>query len=59
MTMKKTDLEKRKGKKIVGAGYGGGKDRYGKGSSAPADPQGSKDLSPATAGLLKGWLKAK
>lgn len=57
--MKKTDLEKHKGKKIVGAGYGGTSDRYGKGSNPPADPQAKKDLSPATAGLLKGWLKKK
>jgi hypothetical protein len=56
MTMKKTDLEKRKGKKIAGAGYSGGTDRYGKGSHRAEDKKGP-DLSPATAGLLKGFLK--
>ncbi len=60
MTMKKTDLEKHKGKKITGGGYAGGTDRYGKGSHREGDPQDKPaGLSPATAGLLKGFLKKK
>lgn len=56
MTMKKTDLEKRKGKKIAGAGYSGGTDRYGKGSHRTADKK-APVLGGATAGLLSGFLK--
>ena len=37
MSMKKTDLEKIKGKKIAGGGFGGANDRFGRGAGAPAD----------------------
>jgi len=40
--MKKTDLEKLKGKKIVGAGFGSG-DRYGKGSAEPNDKRAQRE----------------
>jgi hypothetical protein len=35
--MKKADLEKAKGKKIAGGGFGGGNERYGKASTEPMD----------------------
>lgn len=40
--MKKADLEKLKGKKIVG-GAGGPLDRYGKGSSVPMDKREQRE----------------
>ena len=42
MTMKKTDLEKMKGKKIA-AGPGGPPDRFGRGSAAPADKREQRE----------------
>lgn len=53
MTMKKAELEKHKGKKITGRGYGR-PDRFGKDSSEPRE---KAPLSGTAAGLLKGWLK--
>jgi hypothetical protein len=53
--MKKAELEKHKGKKITGGGYGR-KDRFGRDSSVPRE---KTPLSGATAGLLKGFLKTK
>ena len=35
--MKKADLEKLKGKRITGAGFGGAGDRFGRGSAEHAD----------------------
>jgi hypothetical protein len=55
--MKKADLEKHKGKKITGGGFGS-RDRYGKGSNTGSAKPGPK-LSGATAGLLKGFLEKK
>ena len=40
--MKKTDLEKLKGKKIVGGGFGT-TDRYGKGSAEPNDKRAQRE----------------
>ena len=40
--MKKTDLEKLKGKKITGAGFGSA-DRYGKGSAEPNDKRAQRE----------------
>jgi hypothetical protein len=55
--MKKADLEKHKGKKITGGGFGS-KDRYGKGSNTGSGKPEPR-LSGATAGLLKGFLEKK
>jgi hypothetical protein len=40
--MKKTDLEKLKGKKIAGGGFGA-PDRYGKGSAEPNDKRAQRE----------------
>lgn len=56
MTSKKAQLEKHKGKKITGGGFGRS-DRFGKGSAQPAGDPDKKKLSGATAGLLKNWIK--
>jgi hypothetical protein len=40
--MKKTDLEKLKGKKVTGGGFGSG-DRYGKGSAEPNDKRAQRE----------------
>jgi len=40
--MKKTDLEKLKGKKIVGGGFGSN-DRFGKGSAEPNDRRAQRE----------------
>jgi len=40
--MKKTDLEKLKGKKIAGGGFGTA-DRYGKGSTEPNDKRAQRE----------------
>ena len=40
--MKKTDLEKLKGKKIAGGGFGTA-DRYGKGSAEPNDKRAQRE----------------
>ena len=40
--MKKTDLEKLKGKKILGGGFGQA-DRYGKGSADPNDRRAQRE----------------
>ncbi|HET6263605.1 MAG TPA: hypothetical protein VFD95_02025 [Usitatibacter sp.] len=56
--MKKAMLEKLKGKRITGGGFGR-KDRYGKGSSAGAEAPEEKRLAGVTAGLLQGWVKKK
>lgn len=40
--MKKTDLEKLKGKKVGAGGFGGG-DRYGKGSAEPNDKRAQRE----------------
>ena len=58
MTMKKTQLEKMKGKKITGGGYGGAKDRYGRGAAGQGKAPDPK-LSPVANGLLSKWLKTK
>ena len=42
MTMKKTDLEKMKGKKMAAGGYGPS-DRFGRGSAAPADKREQRE----------------
>jgi hypothetical protein len=55
--MKKADLEKHKGKKISGHGFGSS-DRFGKGSNS-AERKKEPKLSGATAGLLKGFLEKK
>ena len=41
--MKKADLEKLKGKKITGGGFGGPADRFGRGSAAPADKREQRE----------------
>lgn len=43
MSMKKTDLEKLKGKKIAGGGFGGSADRFGRGSAAPGDKREQRE----------------
>jgi hypothetical protein len=48
--MKKTDLEKHKGKKITGAGFGGS-DRYGKGAADPGDKREQRERD-REAGLI-------
>ena len=40
--MKKTDLEKLKGKKIAGGGFGAS-DRYGKGATDPGDRRAQRE----------------
>ena len=40
--MKKTDLEKLKGKKIAGSGFGAS-DRYGKGATDPGDRRAQRE----------------
>jgi len=42
MSMKKTDLEKHKGKKLAG-GFGGAHDRFGKGATAPGDKREQRE----------------
>ena len=62
MTMKKPQLEKAKGKKITGGGYGASGGRYGRGSGDGGQGQaktGKDALSGVTAGLLGKWLKSK
>ena len=54
--MKKAQLEKLKGKRITGGGFGRN-DRYGKGSSSGAEAPEEKRLPGVTAGLLQGWVK--
>jgi hypothetical protein len=58
MTMKKSQLEKMKGKKITGGGYGGATDRYGRGAAGQGKARDPK-LSPVATGLLSKWLKTK
>lgn len=41
--MKKADLEKQKGKKIGGGGFGGAVDRFGKGSTVPMDKRAQRE----------------
>ena len=41
--MKKADLEKLKGKRITGSGFGGPGDRFGRGSAAPADKREQRE----------------
>jgi hypothetical protein len=48
--MKKTDLEKLKGKKITGGGFGSA-DRYGKGSAEPNDKREQRERD-REAGLI-------
>ena len=48
--MKKTDLEKLKGKKIAGGGFGSA-DRYGKGSAEPNDKREQRERD-REAGLI-------
>lgn len=43
MSMKKADLEKQKGKKIVGGAPGGVGDRFGKGSTVPMDKRAQRE----------------
>ena len=42
MSMKKTDLEKVKGKRLGGGGFGSG-DRYGKGAADPGDRRAQRE----------------
>jgi hypothetical protein len=58
MTMKKTQLEKMKGKKITGSGYGGATDRYGRGAAGQGKARDPK-LSPVANGLLAKFLEKK
>ncbi|HET7729476.1 MAG TPA: hypothetical protein VFK48_05540 [Usitatibacter sp.] len=53
MTMKKAQLEKLKGKKISGGGYGTN-DRFGKGSAAGKPQPGGKKPVPLAVRLVKG-----
>lgn len=55
MSMKKTDLEKQKGKRIGGGGPGT-PDRFGKGSAAPADRREQRDRE-REAGLVPFAVK--
>ena len=41
--MKKADLEKLKGKKITGGGFGGPNERFGRGSAVPADKREQRE----------------
>lgn len=41
--MKKADLEKLKGKKITGGGFGGAADRFGRGSAVPMDKREQRE----------------
>ena len=41
--MKKADLDKLKGKRITGQGFGGPGDRFGRGSAAPADKREQRE----------------
>ena len=43
MSMKKTDLEKIKGKKIAGGGFGGAGDRFGRGAAVPGDKREQRE----------------
>jgi hypothetical protein len=43
MSMKKADLEKQKGKKIIGGAPGAVADRFGKGSSVPMDKRAQRE----------------
>ena len=43
MSMKKADLEKQKGKRIVGGAPGGVGDRFGKGSTVPMDKRAQRE----------------
>jgi hypothetical protein len=56
--MKKAQLEKAKGKKITGGGFGRN-DRYGKAATAMDTNPHEKKLAGVTAGLLQGWVKKK
>ena len=56
MSMKKADLEKHKGKKLVGHGHGGGADRFGKGANAPADKREQRERD-REAGLVPFAVK--
>jgi hypothetical protein len=51
-------LEKMKGKKITGGGYGGATDRFGRGAAGQGKARDPK-LSPVATGLLSKWLKTK
>jgi hypothetical protein len=56
--MKKAELEKLKGKKITGGGFGAS-ERFGKGAAAKDPNAQAKRLPGVTAGLLQGWVKKK
>ena len=43
MSMKKTDLDKIKGKQIAGGGFGGVGDRFGRGAAAPGDKREQRE----------------
>ena len=43
MSMKKADLEKQKGKRIVGGAPGAVGDRFGKGSTAPMEKRAQRE----------------
>ncbi|HYC37162.1 MAG TPA: hypothetical protein VEC19_12120 [Usitatibacter sp.] len=55
--MKKTDLEKLKGKKIAGSGFGGGTgDRFGRGAATPGDRREQRERE-REAGLVPFAVK--
>jgi hypothetical protein len=56
--MKKAQLEKLKGKKITGGGFGRN-DRYGKAATAMDKNPHERKLSGVTAGLLQGLIRKK
>jgi hypothetical protein len=49
MSMKKTDLDKIKGKQIAGGGFAGAGDRFGRGAAAQPRPGTSASSASATA----------
>ena len=55
MSMKKTDLEKLKGKRLAGSGFGSS-DRYGKGSADPNDKRAQREHD-REAGLIPFAVK--
>ena len=54
--MKKTDLEKHKGKKLAGGRFGGAGDRFGKGATAPGDKREQRERD-REAGLVPFAVK--
>ena len=58
MSMKKTDLEKQKGRRLV-SGHGRSSDRWGKGSSGGSEDQQHKAGEPLAVRLLRLRQKPK